>query len=185
MSVFDKEHYAMLGIRSANVEYALEALGYDSITKIMGSTRSKLETRLLNQRVEDASVDVMIQLQAWLLVERGITMMSTNLMDNLTFEVWDKFCREYNSHMDYSDPKKRLKRYDSFESIKQEGDDKTNYPIKVEDNVNHFRVEVKDIPKMTKKNIQGSFDTLDTLFTAKIDLAGLDDLVSDKFVPPA
>ena len=93
MSVFDKDYYAILDIRSANLEYALGALGYDSIAKIMGSTRSKLETRLLDQRVEDASVDVMIQLQAWLLVERDITMMSANLMDNLTFEVWDKFCR--------------------------------------------------------------------------------------------
>ena len=88
---FNKEHYAILGIRLANVEYALGVLRYDSIIKIMSSTRSKLETRLLGQKVEDASVDIMIQLQAWLLVERDIIMMSTNLMDNLTFEVWDKF----------------------------------------------------------------------------------------------
>ena len=51
--------------------------------------------------------------------------------------------------------------------------------------MNHFRVEVKDIPKVTKKNIYGSFDVWNILFTAKMNLAGLDDLVSDNFAPPA
>ena len=99
--------------------------------------------------------------------------------------VWDKFCREYNPGMDYSDPKQRLQHYNSCEDIKQERDDKNNRPIKIDDSVNHFRVKVKDIPKMTKKNIQGSFDTWDTFFTAKMELAGLDDLVSNNFVLPA
>ena len=184
MNVFDKEHYAILGIRSANVECALGALGYDSIGKIMGSTRMKLESRLLAQKVEDASVDVMVQLQAWLLVERDITMMSTNSMDKFTFEVWDKFRREFNPHMDHSDPRQRLKHYDSFEDIKQEEEDTPVSLVQVDENLNRFRVEVKDIPKLSKKNIQGSFDTWDTLFTAKMELAGMDDLVSDNFVPP-
>ena len=37
---------------------------------------------------------------------------------------------------------------------------------------------------MDKKNIQDSFDTGDMLFTAKMDLAGLENLVSDDFEPP-
>ena len=60
--------------------------------------------------------------------------------------------------MDYSDPKQHLQYYDSFEDIKQE-EEETNCPVKIDDSVNQFKVEVKDIPKTNKRNIQGSFDT--------------------------